>query len=245
EVLAISVGNEVPADFCRLYGRGAVEEVLSALIEDVHAADSAMLATYSNFPTTEYLQIEGQDLVCFNVFLERQERFRAYLGHLQLVSGDLPLVISELGLAAELKGEDAQAELIEQQLWAVDESGCAGATVFCWTDEWAVAGHQVRGWGFGLTAEDRSPKPSLGVVEAWAARGIADLKPDWPQVSAVVCAYNAATTLCECLESLARCEYPNLEIIVCDDGSTDGTAEIASRFPFRLLALPHGGLSAA
>ncbi|MBO0687496.1 MAG: glycosyltransferase, partial [Candidatus Dormibacteraeota bacterium] len=52
-------------------------------------------------------------------------------------------------------------------------------------------------------------------------------------------------TLCECLESLARCEYPNLEVIVCDDGSTDGTAEIASRFPFRLLALPHGGLSAA
>ncbi|MBO0681962.1 MAG: glycosyltransferase [Candidatus Dormibacteraeota bacterium] len=245
EVLAISVGNEVKADFCRLYGRGAVEEVLSTLVEDVHAADPAMLATYSNFPTTEYLQVEGQDLVCFNVFLERPERFRAYLDHLQVVSGDLPLVITELGLAAELKGAAAQAELIEQQLWDVDRSGCAGATVFCWTDEWAVAGNPVRGWGFGLTAEDRSPKPALGVVEAWAARSIADLKPDWPRVSAIVCAYNAAATLCECLESLARCQYPNLEVIVCDDGSTDGTAEIADRFPFRRLPLPRGGLSAA
>ncbi|MBO0745906.1 MAG: glycosyltransferase, partial [Candidatus Dormibacteraeota bacterium] len=245
EVLAISVGNEVPADFCRLHGRGAVEEVLSTLIGDVHAADTAMLATYANFPTTEYLHLEGQDLVCFNVFLERPERFRAYLGHLQVISGDLPLVVSELGLAAELKGEDAQAELIERELHEVDQSGCAGATVFCWTDEWAVAGNPVRGWGFGLTTEDRSPKRALEVVSRWAGRSIADLRHDWPRVSAIVCAHNAQATLGECLESLARCEYPNLEVILCDDGSSDATAEIAARFPFRRLALPRVGLSAA
>jgi hypothetical protein len=32
---------------------------------------------------------------------------------------------------------------------------------------------------------------------------------------------------------------------VCDDGSADATLEIARRYPFRVLALPHGGLSAA
>jgi GT2 family glycosyltransferase len=34
-------------------------------------------------------------------------------------------------------------------------------------------------------------------------------------------------------------------VLVCDDGSTDGTATVAEGFPFRLLRLPHGGLSRA
>ena len=39
--------------------------------------------------------------------------------------------------------------------------------------------------------------------------------------------------------------YPDLQVLVCDDGSTDRTLEIARRSPFEVLALPHGGLSAA
>src|SRR6266545_5649138 len=54
EVLAIAVGNEVPADLVRLYGIGSVERVLSGLVAAVHAGDSGMLATYVNFPTTEF-----------------------------------------------------------------------------------------------------------------------------------------------------------------------------------------------
>jgi GT2 family glycosyltransferase len=61
----------------------------------------------------------------------------------------------------------------------------------------------------------------------------------------VVCAYNAAPTIRECLDSLAACDYPNLEVIVCDDGSTDGTPDLARGYPVRLLQLPHGGLSEA
>src|ERR1041385_2652845 len=64
EVLAIAVGNEVPADLVRLYGIGSVEEVLSELIAGVHAADPGMLATYVNYPTTEFLDVAGQDLIC-------------------------------------------------------------------------------------------------------------------------------------------------------------------------------------
>jgi glycosyltransferase involved in cell wall biosynthesis len=40
-------------------------------------------------------------------------------------------------------------------------------------------------------------------------------------------------------------DYPRLDVIVCDDGSTDGTPDIIARYPFRIFTLPHGGLSAA
>jgi glycosyltransferase involved in cell wall biosynthesis len=245
EVLALSVGNEVPADVVRLHGIGRVEEGLSRLLERVKTVDPDLLATYCNFPTTEYLDPEGQDLICFNVFLEHADALKRYLQRLQVVSRDLPLVITELGLASESHGPGAQAVALDWQLEAVDEAGCAGATVFSWTDEWAVDDKPVTDWGFGLTTEARDPKPALGVVEAWAARGIEELRTEWPTVSVVVCAYNGDQLIEKCLTSLNETHYPKLEIIVCDDGSTDRTLEIAKRFPFQILELPRMGLSAA
>ena len=245
EVMALSIGNEVPADVVRLHGTQAVAEVLETLLDEVHGADPGLLATYANYPTTEYLRPAGQDLVCVNVFLEKPDRFRSYLQHLLVQAGDLPVVLTELGLAAGVHGERAQAESLAWQLRAVDEAGCAGATVFSWTDEWAVGGHEVEGWEFGITRRDRAPKPSAAVVEGWARRSLRDLRDDWPRISVVVPAYNAEAHIGNCLRSIQRCRYPNLEVIVCDDGSTDGTGRIAAGFPFRLLQLEHGGLSAA
>ena len=122
----------------------------------------------------------------------------------------------------------------------------AGATVFSWTDEWDVAGWSLQAdWGFGLTREDRSPKPALEVVSAWARRPLSGLRERWPRVSVVVCAYDEERTIGECLASLEACDYPDLEVLMCDDGSRDATLAIARRFPFRVLELPHGGLSAA
>lgn len=244
-VLALSVGNEVPGDLVRLHGIHPVERVLSRLVDHVHAADPALLATYSNFPTTEYLHVDGLDLTCFNVFLEDPAKLRAYLRHLQVVAGDTPLLVTELGLAGEVHGEQAQAASLAAQLRTVDETGCAGATVFSWTDEWGVAGQPVEGWGFGVTREDRSGKPALEVVRQWANRDLRDLRRAWPALSVIVCAYNEAALLEECLSSLDGLDYPGLEVVVCDDGSTDGTLEIAQGYPFTVLALPHRGLSAA
>ncbi len=45
-------------------------------------------------------------------------------------------------------------------------------------------------------------------------------------VSVIVPAYNVASKIQRCLTSLCKQTYPKLEIIVIDDGSTDGTAEI-------------------
>ena len=62
----------------------------------------------------------------------------------------------------------------------------------------------------------------------------------------VVCAYNAADTLDDCLTSLGRLEYPDYEVIVVNDGSRDATEAIASRHAHvRLIATPNHGLSAA
>lgn len=245
-VLAVAVGNEIPVDLIRLHGARAVEKTLSQLIEDVHEADPHMLATYVNFPTTEYLEPAGQDLLTFNVFLERPTDLRKYVHHLQVLAADKPLVLTELGLASEVHGEAAQAESIASQLEVIDELGCAGGAVFSWTDEWAVDDVAVLGWGFGVTTTDRRPKASLGVLEKWGgATYPAGLRVRWPKVSVVVCAYNEERNLDECLSSLIACSYPDLEVIVCDDGSTDATLEIANRFPFKVLALESMGLSAA
>jgi glycosyltransferase involved in cell wall biosynthesis len=244
-VLAVSVGNEVPADVVRVHGRREVAAGLSRLVDAVHDADAQVLATYTNFPSTEYLEVEGQDLVTFNVFLERPEAFRAYLRHLHVVAGERPLVLTETGIAGDRHGEDAQADALAWQLRFVDEAGCAGATVFAWTDEWHVGADPVEGWGFGITDAERRPKPAVGVLEGWARCGIADLRDEWPRVSVIVCAHNAADTIEECLDSLLACDYPELDVVVCEDGSTDGTDVIAAGYPFRLVRLDHIGLSAA
>lgn len=65
---------------------------------------------------------------------------------------------------------------------------------------------------------------------------------DWPLVTAVVPAYNRERMLPEALASIRRQSYPNLEIIVVDDGSTDGTAEVARVQPdVRLFEQPNSG----
>ena len=60
----------------------------------------------------------------------------------------------------------------------------------------------------------------------------ASLRPenDTPLVSVVVPSFNAELTLAECLDSITGQQYPNLEIIVIDDLSTDGTIRIAQEY---------------
>ncbi len=47
-----------------------------------------------------------------------------------------------------------------------------------------------------------------------------------PKVAVIVCTYNMAHYLQEALDSVLALKYPNMEIIVVDDGSTDGTASL-------------------
>src|SRR5262249_38680622 len=78
-----------------------------------------------------------------------------------------------------------------------------------------------------------------------SSRTVGQTRDSWPSMSVVVCAYNEERHVRECLASLQDCDYPDLEVIVCDDGSRDRTANVAREFPFEVLELAHGGLSAA
>jgi peptidoglycan/xylan/chitin deacetylase (PgdA/CDA1 family)/glycosyltransferase involved in cell wall biosynthesis len=76
----------------------------------------------------------------------------------------------------------------------------------------------------------------------------------WPRsselltVSVVVPAFNERVNIAACVRSLAAADYPQLEIIVVDDGSTDGTARIVESLELpnvRVLRQPNAGKPAA
>jgi CDP-glycerol glycerophosphotransferase len=71
-----------------------------------------------------------------------------------------------------------------------------------------------------------------------------------PRISVVVPAYNIEPYLAECLQSIADQTVADLEVIVVDDGSTDGTAQVAAAFAardprFEVLTQRNGGLGHA
>ena len=51
-----------------------------------------------------------------------------------------------------------------------------------------------------------------------------------PLISVIVPIYNVEQYLVECLDSLHKQEYQNLEILLIDDGSTDGSAKICEKY---------------
>lgn len=55
-----------------------------------------------------------------------------------------------------------------------------------------------------------------------------------PLVSIIIPAYNAQEFLSETLESILKQSYENIEIILIDDGSTDETSQIVSRYKDRV-----------
>ncbi len=71
-----------------------------------------------------------------------------------------------------------------------------------------------------------------------------------PEVSVVLPAFDAEATIGAALASVRRQTFSRFECVVVDDGSRDGTAEVARRVAavdrrFRVLSRPHGGIVAA
>lgn len=265
-VFALSIGNEIPSDIVRWHGAGRVEGFLAELMDVARQANPDALITYANYPSTEYLDLSFLDFGTFNVYLHDPEPFRRYLFRLQNIVGDKPLLLGEIGMDTFSHNESEQASFLRGHLRDATLLGVAGAFVFAWTDDWFTGGFQIEDWAFGITKADRSPKPSFAAVAAIYQQSPAallsealpyetppgeeppceTLSGELPRVSVVVCSYNGASTLEQCLRSLQALDYPDFEIILVDDGSTDNTPEISARFPqVHTIRQSNHGLSAA
>lgn len=244
-ILCYTLGNEIPSSIVRWHGKEKVEKFIELLFRTIKREVPDALVSYVNYPTTEYLQLPFLDFQCFNIYLEDKEELAAYLPRLQNLAWDKPLLIGEIGLDSKRNGEEEQAIQLQAQIQDVFMAGCAGAVVFSWTDEWFRGGQNVEGWEFGLTRQNRQKKPALAAVSDAFANAPFPKNFAWPGITVIVCSYNGASTIRETLNSLESLDYPDYQVIVVDDGSTDDTAALSSEYDFELIRTENCGLSNA
>jgi len=68
---------------------------------------------------------------------------------------------------------------------------------------------------------------------------------DGPKISIVTVSYNSAKTIAETIDSVLSQDYPNVEYIVIDGNSTDGTQDLVKRFGSKIttfISEPDKGL---
>lgn len=246
-LLGLSVVNELPPDVVRWSGREKVERFIEELVEIARDQDPGALVTFANFPPTEYLHPKTVDFYTFNVYLHRRDKFRSYLQRLQNQAEERPLLMGEYGIDSIRNGEQGQAEMLGMHLDEVFRCGLAGTVVFSYTDEWFTGGHPITDWAFGLTRADRAPKPAFQrVAQTYKAASPLPRLKRYPRVSVVVCSYNGSRTLDDCLRSLRKLNYPDYEVVLVDDGSTDAVPEIAKSYDYiRYFRQENKGLSVA
>ncbi len=245
-VFAFSVANEIPAEVVRWSGAKRTAAFIDELIAVAKEVDPNCLCTFASYPPTEFLQPRSCDFICFNVYLHDRSAFRGYLARLQSIAGEKPLMLGEFGLDSIREGEAHKSEVLS---WKIEESfraGLAGTVVFSFTDDWFRGGRQIEDWAFGLTTTERTKKDSFRVVrELYSVAPYFPLSRT-PKVSVVVASYNGERTLKTCLDSLEKLNYPDYEVILVDDGSTDNSAQIAHlHSSIRYIHHENRGLSTA
>lgn len=120
--------------------------------------------------------------------------------------------------------------------------------------EW-VAPQQT---AFGRWLSDARIRPrDAGVIPELLERELAQLRElveatpvtgEPPLVSVIMPAYNRADIIADAITSVCEQVYPNWELLVCDDGSSDATAEAVEGFEddrIRLIRAQHAGAAAA
>ncbi len=244
------VGNEISSTMVRWLGVRRVKEFIEHLISVARAENPNVLFSYASYPPTEFLLPQNVDFLCLNVYLHNQPEFERYLLRLQNLAEERPLILGEFGMDTIRHTQDEQAEMLGWHVDSVIKCGLAGTIFFAWTDEWFTGEQEITDWAFGIVTRDRQPKKAFHVLRDKLGQDDAALPhrplPRTPSVSVIVCSYNGAATLAACLDSLGKLNYPDYEVILVDDGSTDNTAEIAARYPnIRYIHQTNHGLSHA
>ncbi len=249
-ILGYLVGNEISSTMARWLGARRVIEFVEELIRIGRAIDPDALFSYATYPPTEYLLPQNADFCCFNVYLHNQRDFEGYLLRLQNLTGEHPLILGEFGMDTIRHSQDEQAEMLGWHIDSVVKCGLAGTIFFTWTDEWFTGEQEITDWAFGIVTRERQPKKAFYILEEKLGRNNSTLPhrplPKAPFVSIIVCSYNGGPTLASCLDSLGKLNYPEYEVILVDDGSTDDTSYIAAQFPWvRYIHQSNQGLSHA
>ena len=243
------VGNEISSTMVRWLGARRVTEFVEDLIRIGRTIDPDVLFSYATYPPTEYLLPQNVDFCCFNVYLHNQHDLERYLLRLQNLTDERPLMLGEFGMDTIRHSQEEQAEMLSWHIDSVVKCGLAGTIFFTWTDEWFTGGQEITDWAFGIVTREREPKKAFFALQEKLGHDSSVLRPPLPRapfVSVIVCSYNGGRTLAACLDSLSKLNYPDYEVILVDDGSTDDTAYIAAQFPqVRYIHQSNHGLSHA
>lgn len=73
-----------------------------------------------------------------------------------------------------------------------------------------------------------------------------NIKNNYPLVSIIIPCYNSASYISECIQSVLNQDYPNIEVIIVDDGSSDESINIIKKFPnIKLISQKNSGACVA
>ncbi len=202
-VLGYLVGNEIASTMARWLGVRRVTEFVEHLVRIGRAVDPDVLYSYATYPPTEYLLPQ-------------------------------PLILGEFGMDTIRHSQEEQAEMLGWHIESVAKCGLAGTILFSWTDEWFTGGNEVTDWAFGIVTREREPKKVFSSLRDKFGQDNSTLPhralSKAPLVSVIVCSYNGARTLNDCLDSLGKLNYPNCEVILVDDGSGGALTRDVSGF---------------
>lgn len=91
--------------------------------------------------------------------------------------------------------------------------------------------------------------PLTIAYELWKKRALRIIPPYDGMVTVLIPAYNEERTIRATIESVLASDYPRMEVIVVNDGSTDGTAAVVADFveqgKIRYIDKPNGGKASA